>query len=83
MKSLMKFAAFALIGTATLTAPAFAALKEGTQAPDFTAPAYLAGKPFTFSLANALKQGPVVVYFLPRRAYVGLQYRSASVFASH
>ncbi len=60
MKSLMKFAAFALIGTATLTAPAFAALKEGTQAPDFTAPAYLAGKPFTFSLANA-----VVVYFFP------------------
>ena len=40
-------------------------LKEGTQAPDFSAPAYLAGKPFTFKLADALKQGPVVVYFFP------------------
>jgi peroxiredoxin Q/BCP len=65
MKSLIKFAALALVGTATLAAPAFAALKEGTQAPDFTAPAYLAGKPFTFKLADALKQGPVVVYFFP------------------
>ena len=65
MKSLTKFAALALVGTAVLAAPAFAALKEGTQAPDFTAPAYLAGKPFTFKLSDALKQGPVVVYFFP------------------
>jgi peroxiredoxin Q/BCP len=40
-------------------------LKVGAQAPDFTAPAYLAGKPFTFKLADALKKGPVVVYFFP------------------
>ncbi|OOG45907.1 peroxiredoxin [Rhodanobacter sp. C01] len=65
MKSLLKFAAVALVGTATLATPAFAALKEGTQAPDFTAPAYLAGQPFTFKLADALKKGPVVVYFFP------------------
>lgn len=65
MKSLMKFAAFALIGTAALSAPTFAALKEGTQAPDFSAPAYLAGQAFTFKLSDALKQGPVVVYFFP------------------
>ena len=65
MKSSMKFAALALVVTATLAAPAFAALKEGTQAPDFSAPAYLAGQPFTFKLADALKQGPVVVYFFP------------------
>ncbi len=65
MKSSMKFAALALVVTATLASPAFAALKEGTQAPDFSAPAYLAGKPFTFKLADALKQGPVVVYFFP------------------
>ncbi|WP_460876864.1 peroxiredoxin [Rhodanobacter koreensis] len=65
MKSSMKFAALALVVTATLAAPAFAALKEGTQAPDFSAPAYLAGKPFTFKLSDALKQGPVVVYFFP------------------
>ena len=65
MKSLLKFAAAALVATATLASPAFAALKEGTQAPDFTAPAYLAGQPLTFNLADALKKGPVVVYFFP------------------
>ena len=62
MKFLLKFAA---IGMVTLAAPAFAALNVGTQAPDFSAPAYLAGKPFTFSLAEALKKGPVVLYFFP------------------
>lgn len=45
--------------------PSLAALKPGTKAPAFTAPAYLAGKPFTFKLADALKKGPVVVYFFP------------------
>jgi peroxiredoxin Q/BCP len=65
MKFSMKFAALALVTSATLASPAFAALKEGTLAPDFSAPAYLAGKPFTFKLADALKQGPVVVYFFP------------------
>lgn len=65
MKSTLKLATLALVATATLASPAFAALKEGTQAPDFTAPAYLAGQPFTFKLADALKKGPVVVYFFP------------------
>jgi hypothetical protein len=65
MNALLKFAAIALVGTATLASPAFAALKEGAQAPDFSAPAYLAGQPFTFKLADALKKGPVVVYFFP------------------
>jgi thioredoxin-dependent peroxiredoxin len=50
----------AFVGTHSL-----AALPNGTQAPDFTAQASLAGKPFTFSLAEALKQGPVVLYFYP------------------
>ncbi|MBS0212866.1 MAG: peroxiredoxin [Proteobacteria bacterium] len=53
------------LALATLATPAFAALKDGDTAPDFSAPAYLAGKPFTFHLADALKQGPVVVYFFP------------------
>ena len=34
-------------------------------APDFTAQASLAGKAFNYSLADALKKGPVVVYFYP------------------
>ena len=45
--------------------PAFAALKVGEKAPDFTAAATLGGKEFTFHLADALKKGPVVVYFYP------------------
>src|ERR1700684_4517733 len=48
-----------------LAAPVFAALAPGAQAPDFTTQATLAGKPFTFSLAAALKKGPVVLYFYP------------------
>jgi len=65
MKPSIIAATLALVAAAALSTPASAALKEGTQAPDFTAPAYLAGKPFTFKLADALKKGPVVVYFFP------------------
>ncbi len=50
---------------ALLVAPAFAALPDGTSAPDFSAEASLAGKSFHFSLAKALKKGPVVLYFYP------------------
>jgi peroxiredoxin len=65
MKTLLKFAAIGVVGTLALASPTFAALTVGTKAPDFTAPAFLAGKPFTFKLADALKKGPVVVYFFP------------------
>jgi peroxiredoxin len=45
--------------------PALAALQVGAAAPAFTTQASLAGKPFTFSLKDALAKGPVVVYFYP------------------
>ncbi|MBV9675398.1 MAG: peroxiredoxin [Acidobacteriaceae bacterium] len=45
--------------------PAGAALKVGDKAPDFSADASLAGKQFKFSLEDALRKGPVVVYFYP------------------
>jgi thioredoxin-dependent peroxiredoxin len=54
----------ALLG-ALAAATAFAALPDGHVAPDFTTQASLAGKAFTFSLADALKKGPVVLYFYP------------------
>jgi peroxiredoxin Q/BCP len=44
---------------------ALAALSVGAKAPDFTTQAALGGKEFTFSLAEALKKGPVVLYFFP------------------
>ncbi len=58
---------FVLLAVAAgiVTSPVFAALKPGAQAPDFTTEATLAGKPFNFSLADALKKGPVVLYFYP------------------
>jgi len=45
--------------------PSGAALPTGATAPDFTTQASLAGKPFPFHLADALKKGPVVLYFYP------------------
>ena len=71
-----RYAAFAL--ACLLAAPCFAALKPGTQAPLFKAPAYLAGKPFTFDLAAALKKGPVVVYFFPAAFTPGCNVEAAT-----
>ena len=50
---------------AATTAPASAALSLGTKAPDFSLQATLGGNVFTFNLADALKKGPVVLYFYP------------------
>lgn len=59
-------AAAAIVGiTAWCMIPAHAALQNGVTAPDFNAQASLGGKVFTFSLADALKKGPVVLYFYP------------------
>ncbi len=48
-----------------ISLPVLDALKVGDKAPNFSARASLAGKEFDFSLENALKKGPVVVYFYP------------------
>ncbi len=61
---MMRFVAVTL-AAAAVTHAASAAIKVGDKAPDFAAPASLAGKSFDFSLAKALKKGPVVVYFYP------------------
>jgi peroxiredoxin Q/BCP len=50
---------------ATFAAPSFAALNVGDAAPVFTTQASMGGKEFTFSLADTLKKGPVVLYFYP------------------
>jgi peroxiredoxin len=57
------FAAAALAGLYT---NASAALKPGDAAPDFTTEAALGGKESRFALADALKKGPVVLYFFPK-----------------
>jgi len=55
----------AAIVSALLCLPILAALRTGDKAPDFSARASLAGKEFNFSLEEALKKGPAVVYFYP------------------
>jgi peroxiredoxin len=72
-----RFVAFVL----AIAVPALAALKEGESAPAFSAPVSLAGKASTFSLVDALRNGPVVVYFYPS-AYTGGCNLEAHAFAT-
>ena len=49
----------------SVSMPVYSALNIGANAPSFVTEASLGGKVFTFSLADALKKGPVVLYFYP------------------
>ena len=55
----------AILAWMHLATPALRHSSVGKPAPDFTTTASLAGKPFEFHLAEALKTGPVVLYFYP------------------
>ena len=66
-----RIAATALALACVLATPVWAALKPGDTAPVFTAQAALDGKDYTFSLADALKKGPVVLYFFPKAFTTG------------
>jgi peroxiredoxin len=61
----MKLTRLLALLPALLGLPAHAELKPGDHAPDFRAQAAQAGKVFNYSLAEALKKGPVVLYFYP------------------
>ena len=61
----MKRLLAAVAVSALLATPALAALQIGARAPDFTSTAYLGGKAMPFKLSDALKKGPVVLYFFP------------------
>jgi len=79
MKRILVSATIAALGVA---APAFAALAVGATAPTLTAKAYVDGKATPFSLASALKKGPVVLYFFPA-AYTGGCNAEAKAFAEN
>lgn len=51
---------------AALAVPSHAALKPGARAPAVVTDAALGGRAFRFSLADALRRGPVVLYFYPK-----------------
>jgi peroxiredoxin len=57
-----------------------AALSEGAPAPDFQIDGALAGKDFRFSLAEALRKGPVVLYFYPK-SFTSVCTEEAHLFA--
>src|SRR5271154_5615112 len=76
----MKCKILGFLSIAVIVSPSFAALKQGDIAPDFKTQASLAGKEFTFSLRDALKKGPVVVYFYPA-AFTGGCNLQAHTFA--
>ena len=61
----MKKLLLASLASAAVAFPLAAALNKGDSAPMFKAQASLAGKEFAYSLSDALKTGPVVVYFYP------------------
>lgn len=73
--------ALAIAASMTFTTmPASAALNAGDVAPGFTVQASKDGKAFQYSLKEALKKGPVVVYFYPS-AYTGGCNVQAHTFA--
>ena len=57
--------ALAFATAALIAGPAAAELKPGAAAPDFTTRGAIAGKVVPIHLADALKKGPVVLYFFP------------------
>lgn len=59
-----KYFAFGIFA-ASFAMPAYPALNVGDAAPNFVTQASLGGKVFTYSLADTLKKGPVVLYFYP------------------
>ncbi|WP_242150811.1 peroxiredoxin [Sphingomonas sp. BAUL-RG-20F-R05-02] len=62
---MLKFVAAFAAASLAFAAPAHAAIAVGAKAPLFTTQAAVGGKSFTFTLQNALKKGPVVLYFFP------------------
>jgi peroxiredoxin Q/BCP len=67
MRYFLAMSAVAAAGLAFMLSPlrAEAALAVGAKAPDFTTRGAKAGKLFRLRLSDALKKGPVVLYFFP------------------
>src|SRR5271156_1942907 len=79
----MKYKVLGFLSFVLAVTPSFAALKQGDTAPDFKTQASLAGKEFTFSLHDALKKGPVVVYFYPAAFTGGCNLQAHTFAESH
>lgn len=75
LKNSLVLAVLALASACSFKAQA--TLQPGDAAPDFTAPAWLAGEAFEYSLADALRDGPVVLYFFPAANTPGCNIEAA------
>lgn len=64
MKRILSAAAALTVAAVPLSA--HAELARGARAPEFSTQIALAGKPGSFSLRQALRRGPVVLYFYPK-----------------
>ncbi len=58
--------AAAAVAAAAVPFAAQAELAQGARAPEFSTQVALAGKPGSFDLRQALRRGPVVLYFYPK-----------------
>jgi peroxiredoxin Q/BCP len=76
----MKRYILACLWSVVVALPAMAALRAGDAAPDFTTQASFNGKAHSFSLHDAVKGGPLVIYFYPS-AYTGGCNIQAHTFA--
>lgn len=56
----------AALSALVAAAPAMATLPVGATAPQIVTQGAIAGKPFGFDLRQALRRGPVVLYFFPK-----------------
>jgi peroxiredoxin Q/BCP len=66
MKKALLFAPMAALAAMSLSTTAHAQLAAGAMAPDFSTQGAMAGNDFPFRLSEALKKGPVVLYFYPK-----------------
>jgi len=60
------------------SAPAWAQLEPGEAAADFTVEGFQAGEPVSFTLSEALVDGPVVMFFFPAAFTSGCEAQAAS-----
>lgn len=72
----------ALVAVGLFASPALAELHPGDVAPAFDTQASLGGKVFDFNITDALKKGPVVLYFYPAAFTSGCTIE-AHDFAEH
>jgi len=68
----------AVLVALTLSAPALAELEVGETATNFVVAGYQGGEPVSFTLSDALNDGPVVVFFFPAAFTSGCEAQAAS-----